>query len=77
MHADEVTSIEVSPALLRKGRPAKGTPSAGKTPALTIRLPGVVRREVDSRAEAGWSDSASELIRLALIEYFDNHPATR
>jgi hypothetical protein len=71
---DEVTSVEVSPAVLRKGRPAKGAPAAGKTPALPIRLPESIRAEIEHRVQAGESDSASELIRQAIVEYFDNHP---
>lgn len=74
VRSDEVISVEINHALLRRGRPSKGTPSPGKTPALTIRLPGVIRRELDSRVETGESDSASELVRQALVEYFANHP---
>ncbi|WP_201274426.1 ribbon-helix-helix domain-containing protein [Mycolicibacterium sp. CH28] len=71
---DEVTSVEVSPAVLRKGRPAKGAPAVGKTPALPIRLPESIRAEIEHRVQAGESDSAAELIRQAIVEYFDNHP---
>lgn len=71
---DEITSVEVNPAVLRKGRPAKGMPGAGKTPALPIRLPESIRAEIEHRVQAGESGSASELIRQAIVEYFDNHP---
>jgi hypothetical protein len=70
---DEVVSIEVSPAVLRMGRPAKGATATGKTPVLAIRLPEALRAELTRRAKARGS-SASELIRLALIEYLDRHP---
>jgi Arc/MetJ-type ribon-helix-helix transcriptional regulator len=49
-------------------------PGAGKTPALPIRLPESIRAEIEHRVQAGESDSASELIRQAIVEYFDNHP---
>jgi hypothetical protein len=74
VRADEVISVDLSHAVLRKGRPSKGTPSSGQTPALTIRLPGAIRQELDSRVNTGESDSASELVRQALVEYFANHP---
>jgi hypothetical protein len=73
---DEVISIEISPAVLRKGRPTKGTPAAGKTPALPVRLPEAIRVEMKHRVEAREAGSESELIRRALVEYFDNHPVT-
>ncbi|MDQ2638258.1 MAG: hypothetical protein M3Y83_15425 [Actinomycetota bacterium] len=75
--ADEVLSVEVNPALLRKGRPTKGATRSGKTPALPVRLPDSIRVEIAHRVEAGESDSASELIRQAVVEYFDNHPRER
>lgn len=66
--------IEVNPVYLRTGRPAKGARTAGRTPVMAVRLPSVIRHEVDNRVKAGGADSASELIRQALVEYFDNHP---
>jgi acetylornithine deacetylase/succinyl-diaminopimelate desuccinylase-like protein len=72
---DEVRSIEVDPAVLRSGRPTKGAPTLGKTPVLPIRLPDTIRAELDHRVKAGESDSASELIRRAIVEYFERHPA--
>jgi hypothetical protein len=75
--ADEMRSIRLSPAVLRMGRPAKDVESSGKTPPLAVRLPAEIRIEIDHRVEAGESGSASELIRQAIVEYFDRHPAPR
>lgn len=75
--ADEIVGpTEVNLAYLRKGRPAKGTPrrTTGRTPALPVRLPESIRFELKNRVEAGETGSESELVRQALIEYFDNHP---
>ena len=73
--ADEIISIEINPAYLRAGRPAKGTAKTGRTPVMTIRLPEQLRTEIAGRIDAGECSSISELIRVALVEYFDNHPA--
>jgi hypothetical protein len=62
-------------ATLRMGRPTKGTPAAGKTPVLPIRLPSQIRAELERRVKAREADSASELIRRAVIEYLERHPA--
>lgn len=68
--ADEVVAIEVNPGLLRMGRPAaEGT-------VITVRLPEVLRDELKQRADEAGS-APSELIRVAIAEYFANHPATR
>lgn len=73
--ADEILGpIEVSPTYLRKGRPAKGKAPAGKTPALPVRLPEPIRTEMKHRVASGETASESELVRVALVEYFDNHP---
>lgn len=61
-------------AQLRMGRPAKGSPTAGKTPSLPVRLPDSIRAETAKRVTAGEATSEAELVRRALIEYFDNHP---
>lgn len=61
-------------ATLRMGRPTKGTPTSGKTPPLTVRLPEPIRIEVEHRVQAGESASASELIRTAVVEYLERHP---
>jgi hypothetical protein len=73
--ADEIVGpIKVNPAYLRTGRPAgTGTPK-GKTPALPVRLPEPIRAEMKRRVEAGATRSESELVRAALIEYFQHHP---
>lgn len=73
VRADEVRTIEIGPAL-RMGRPAKGTESTGKTPPLTVRLPKPIRIEVEHRVKAGAADSASELVRVAVVEYLERHP---
>jgi len=70
--ADEIVSVEVNPAFLRKGRPAEGA-TPGKTPGFTVRLPDAIRFELTLRAQADGS-SPSELIRRAVIEYIGNHP---
>jgi hypothetical protein len=68
-------SIEIGPAL-RMGRPAKDAPSAGKTPGMTVRLPDPIRIEVRHRVkDRHEAASESELVRLALVEYFERHPS--
>ncbi|ETW26217.1 hypothetical protein [Mycobacterium gastri] len=64
-------------ATLRMGRPTKGTPSEGKTPALPVRLPAAIRIEMRHRVKNHEADSESELVRRALVEYFEHHPARR
>lgn len=72
---DEVLSVEISPAYLPMGRPTKGAGrSAGKTPALPVRLPNGIRSEMKRRVDAGTIKSESELVRAALVEYFERHP---
>jgi hypothetical protein len=71
--SDDIVSVEINPAYLRKGRPAEGV-APGKTPGFTVRLPEPIRFELTLRAKAEGS-SPSELIRRAVIEYFGNHPA--
>ncbi|MDI3314513.1 MAG: ribbon-helix-helix domain-containing protein [Mycobacterium sp.] len=64
-------------ATLRMGRPIKGTPTAGKTPGVTVRLPTSLRVEIEHRVKAGESRSESELIRQAVVEYLERHPGCR
>ncbi|QFP98065.1 ribbon-helix-helix DNA binding protein [Mycobacterium phage JPickles] len=59
---------------LRMGRPPKGTVSSGKTSAPTVRIPESVRVEMKRRVRLGLHKSESELVRAALVEYFENHP---
>ncbi len=73
--ADESISIEANPAVLRTGRPAGRTAAEGKTPALPVRLPTSIRDELTNRVRLGETTSASELVRRALVEYFERHPA--
>lgn len=65
--------IELGPAL-RMGRPTKGTPSAGKTPTVSVRLDPKIRRKVRAIADGG-GVKESEIVRRAVIEYIENHTA--
>ena len=65
--AAEVTSVEVNPAVLPKGRPAKGTSTTGKTPVLAIRLPESLRTELMHSAKTQGA-TPSEMIRRAVID---------
>jgi hypothetical protein len=73
--ADEIVSVEVNPALLRTGRPRKGAASAGKSAVTPVRLPERIRVELAMRAEIE-DAPVSELIRRAIVEYFDAHPVS-
>jgi Ribbon-helix-helix protein, copG family len=72
---EEILSLEVNPAFLRMGRPAKGVAAKGKTPVISVRLPDAIRAELVRRAEDEGS-SPSELIRQAVVEFLGNHPVT-
>lgn len=72
--ADEILSIEVDPARLHIGRPAASTEPAGRTPALPVRLPTPIRGEMKHRVKIGAERNESELVRKALVEYFERHP---
>lgn len=72
--ADEILSVTLGPAYLRMGRPAADSESSGKTPVVAVRLPDVLRDELKRRADELGS-APSELIRVAIAEYFENHPA--
>lgn len=75
--ADEIAGpIEVAPGTLFIGRPAGRATPTGKTPALPVRLPEPIRSEMKRRVETGTMSSESELVRAALLEYFENHPAS-
>ncbi|MCH9761758.1 MAG: hypothetical protein K0U75_14070 [Actinomycetia bacterium] len=76
-HEEVLGPVEVDPAYLRKGRPLKDPKrrkASGKTPSLAVRLPAAIRDELRERVEDGQSDSESELVRRALVEYFHEHP---
>ena len=47
---------------------------AGKTPSTTVRLPADIKVGVDARAAAENVKSA-EIIRRAVVEYLERHPA--
>ncbi|MCV7049915.1 ribbon-helix-helix protein, CopG family [Mycobacterium heidelbergense] len=70
---DEIRSVTINPAFLRKGRPTASDESSGKTPVFTVRLPQLVRSELSRRADAE-GVSLSDLIRQAVVEYLSNHP---
>ena len=70
---EEILSLEVNPAFLRMGRPAKGGAAKGKTPVISVRLPDAIRTELVRRAKDDGS-SPSELIRQAVVEFLVNHP---
>ncbi len=61
---------------LRMGRPAKGTPSTGKTPSLTVRLPEGLRIQLEHRAHDE-GVSVSELIRQSVAELLSRPGAGR
>lgn len=73
---DEILKVEVNPAYLRMGRPTKDTESAGKTPALPVRLPPSIRGVMKQHVEAGAVQSESELVRTAIVEYLERHPVS-
>ncbi|KAB7761194.1 hypothetical protein [Mycolicibacterium mucogenicum] len=76
--ADEIRSIEFGPGLLRMGRPRKADAAAGKsgkTPAMALRLPDETRTELKARVDEDHeAASESELVRVAIHEYFQRHP---
>jgi hypothetical protein len=65
--AAEVTSVELNPAFLPKGRPNKGTPTTGKTPVLAIRLPESLRNELVHSAKVQGA-TPSEMVRRAVVD---------
>lgn len=68
--AEEILAVEINPAYLPTGRPAKtGGKARGKTPVMALRLPEDLRAEIKQRVAAGESKSEAELIRRALIAY--------
>lgn len=73
--ADEIISIEVDPAVLRTGRPAKSADSRGKTPVLAIRLPEDIRTKLETLGRVEGA-KVSELVRRAVIEYLQQHTAS-
>jgi hypothetical protein len=65
--AAEVTSVELNPAYLPKGRPNKGTATTGKTPVLAIRLPESLRNELVHSAKVQGA-TPSEMVRRAVVD---------
>lgn len=43
---------------------------------MTIRFPDGFRAEMQRRVDAGETSSESELVRLAVAEYFEHHPVS-
>lgn len=74
--AEEVVGdVEVADlAVLRHGRPPKGTASNGKTPTTSVRLPEDLREAMVKLADAEHVKLA-EIIRRAVAEYVDRHRA--
>ncbi|SKV05518.1 Uncharacterised protein [Mycobacteroides abscessus subsp. bolletii] len=75
---EEILEIEVNPAVLPMGRPIKALKNltTGKTPALPVRLPDRIRSEMKRRVNRGANSSESELVRQAIVEYFEHHPVS-
>lgn len=71
--ASEVISIEIDPTRLSIGRPSDKT-TEGKTPALSVRFPRMIRNRLEERAKAESAPSA-EVVRRAVVEYLDRHSA--
>ena len=63
--------VEVG-ATLRMGRPAKGAPSAGKSPTLSTRYPAEMRTSIADLAKSE-GIGESELVRKAVAEYLNRH----
>lgn len=70
--ADEVLGTEIGPAALNTGRPRKGAAEQGRTPTMSVRLPGELRAKVAKRAKAE-GVAESELIRRVVDEYVTQH----
>jgi Ribbon-helix-helix protein, copG family len=64
----------VDAARLRRGRPTKASPSSGKSPSRQVRLPQEISDRVDALAQR-WHVPSSEVMRAAITEYVERHPA--
>jgi hypothetical protein len=71
--ATPIEAPRVDVARLRRGRPAKGT-RAGTSPSRQVRLPQDISDRVDALADR-WHVPSSEVMRAAITEYVDRHPA--
>lgn len=65
--AAEVTSVEVNPAYLPRGRPNKGASTAGNTPVLAVRLPKSLRNQLEHSAKIQGA-TPSEMVRRAVVD---------
>ncbi|MFT4086160.1 MAG: CopG family transcriptional regulator [Gordonia sp. (in: high G+C Gram-positive bacteria)] len=82
LRADETAGpVEINPdhpdvnvTVLRTGRPAGGGSPRGRTPTTSVRLPADIKTRLDARA-ADEAVKPAEIIRRALVEYLDRHPA--
>ncbi|GAA1482406.1 hypothetical protein GCM10009624_28460 [Gordonia sinesedis] len=72
---DEVAGeIAVNPAVLRTGRPRGASQAKGRTPTTSVRLPEELRKALARRARIE-NAADSEVIRRAVVEYLERHPA--
>ncbi|TSD96574.1 hypothetical protein FOS14_16070 [Skermania sp. ID1734] len=71
--ADEVLGpVEIDPAVLRTGRPTGTSRARGRTPTTSVRLPEPLRTRLTAQAAAE-NVAPAEVIRRALVEYFQAH----
>lgn len=71
--ATPIEAPRVDTARLRRGRPLKGA-SAGTSPSRQVRLPQDISDRVDALADR-WHVASSEVMRAAITEYVQRHPA--
>lgn len=69
---DVTGSVEMDLAVLRHGRPAGAAGSRGRTPTTSVRLPDTLREQLAAQASAE-NVAPDEVIRRALVEYFQHH----
>jgi hypothetical protein len=71
--ATPIEAPRVDVARLRRGRPPKGT-LTGASPSRQVRLPQDISDRVDALADR-WHVPSSEVMRTAITEYVERHPA--
>lgn len=59
---------------LKGGRPAGRKSPAGNTPTTSVRLPADIKASLDRQADIE-NVKPAEIIRRAIVEYIDRHPA--
>lgn len=73
LRGEEVAGpVEMDPAVLRNGRPAGAASGRGRTPTTSVRLPDTLRDQLAAQASAE-EVAPAEVIRRALVEYFQHH----